>query len=61
MDHEELGFFWLHSLDPTSLSWQFHQQLPIFHNETPPNTTYNFKEVGQKGKQEPRFLFDIKT
>ncbi len=51
----------LHSLDPTSLSWQFYQQLPIFHNETPPNITYNFKEVEQKGKQEPRCLFDIKT
>jgi len=37
------------------------QQLPIFHNETPPNTTYNFKELEQKGKQEPRCLFDIKT
>jgi hypothetical protein len=26
-----------------------------------PNTTYNFKEVGEKGKEEPKCVFDIKT
>jgi hypothetical protein len=57
MDQEELSLSNFTILNPISLSWKFHQQFP-----TPrTNTTYNFKEVGEKGKQEPKCLFDIKT
>jgi len=51
MDHEESSISGFTLLSPTSLSWQFNQQFPIFQNETPPNTTYDFKEVGQKGNK----------
>ncbi len=61
MDHEESGLSGFTFLTPTSLAWQFHQQLLFFQNETHPNTTYNFKEAGQKGKQEPRCLSGKET
>jgi hypothetical protein len=31
------------------------------HPPFPPNTTYNFKEAGKKGKQKLKCLFDIKS
>jgi len=51
MDHEESSLFSSTLLSPTSLPWQFHHQLPIFQNKAHPNTTYDFKEVKQKGNK----------
>jgi len=53
MDHEELGHSGFTLFTPTSLAWQFLQQLPISQNETHPNITNKFEKVGPKGKQGP--------
>jgi hypothetical protein len=59
MDNEESGLSGSTFLNPNSLAWQFHQQVLVFQNETHPNTTYDFKEVGQKGNKNPN-IFLIK-
>lgn len=51
MDHEESSLFSSTFLSPNNLTWKFHQQLLVFQNKTHSNTTYDFKEVGQKGNK----------